>query len=91
MSKFWENIGTIRTTKTGKKILVINKDVEIRKNGEVLDLGEFRTIYLSSSTDSVQRRQASGKLENEKAEKLLNYIEEKGITHDAVIPPTAES
>jgi len=91
MSNVWNNIGTIRTTKTGKKILVISKDVEIFVKGEKLDLGDYRTVQLLPSVDGIQRRQQSGSLDNEKAESLLNYIDEKGITHDAVVPPAAKA
>lgn len=83
----WTNIGSFRVAKNGKRKFVINKDVQILYKGNQVDLGEFRTAACRDSLESVQGLLERGIITQEEAEKKMEYINEKQIKFDVVIPP----
>jgi hypothetical protein len=91
MDRKFTNIGSLRVAANGKRKLILAKGITILKDGVEVPLSEFRVAHCIDSAESVLRRQEAGKLDNEKAEKMLNYINEKNIKFDVVIPPATDN
>ncbi len=89
MSK-WTKIGTLRVSQTGKRNLVLGKGVEIFVDGEKIALDKFRMAKCLDATESVQSLLQRGAIDSDAAEQRLNYISDKNIKFDVVIPPATQ-
>jgi len=86
MSKFFTN----RVAKNGKRKLILSKGITLQKDGVEIELDQYRMAHCIDAVESIQRRQESGNLDSEKATKLLDYINDKNIKFDVVIPPASQ-
>lgn len=86
MSK-WTGIGSLRVGQNGNRNFIVNKNVEIFVDGVKQELGQYRTVKCFDATDSVQSLLTRGLIDQAEADKRIEYIDEKSIKLDLVIPP----
>lgn len=89
----WANLGTLRQrqTKAGEKqsYIILSKDFEIRntKTGETVNLGEYRQVKLMSPEKGLNTRLSNGSISEEDFQKQIDFIKEKNIKFELVVPP----
>ena len=76
----WTAIGQIRKNKNGNMYVAFRKGVEIRLDGELVDLGEYGTnAKVFDAEAGLVNQLNSGKLTQEDYDKELDFIKSKNV------------
>ncbi len=70
------SLGVVKKNEKGNVFMVLNKKVEILYDGEKIDLGEYRTLFFTSTDkalEDIEFRKEQGYL-SEKAEEVARAI-----------------
>lgn len=87
----WTKLGTLRSRKTksggDQRYIVLDKNYEIvdKKTGEKVDLGQYNQIKMFKSEEGLKASFERGNIDEEKFNKDMNFIQEKGVLYDLTV------
>jgi hypothetical protein len=84
----WVDLGSIRESEDGEKqFVVLNKNVTVLVDGEEVDLGQYRTVKLIDPRKGLETSLQNERINQEKYEQQMNYINEKRVIFKLTVPP----